>query len=55
MKDKEWRMTFRGFQDNRKKATAAEMEGAGVTPNEQTQSGWLYLGGLFIESMEGWD
>jgi hypothetical protein len=31
------------------------MKGAGVTPNEQTQYGWLYPGGLFIESTEGWD
>ena len=31
------------------------MERAGVTHNEQTQSGWLYPGGLLIESTEGWN
>ena len=30
------------------------MKGARLTPNEQTQYGWLYPGGLFIELTEGW-
>ena len=48
-------MTFIEFTAMRKKATAAEMQRAGVTPNEQTQYGGLYPSGLFIESTEGWD
>jgi hypothetical protein len=31
------------------------MKRAGVTPNEQTQYGWLYPGSLLIESTKGWD
>ena len=48
-------MKFSEFQAMRKRVTAAEMERAGVTHNEQTQYGWLYPGGLLIESTEGWD
>ena len=48
-------MTFIEFTAMQKKATAAEMKRAGVTPNEQTQYGWLYPGGLLIESTEGWN
>jgi hypothetical protein len=52
---KEKRMTFAEFKSIRKRATAAELKRAGVTPNEQTQYGWVYPGGLVIESTEGWD
>jgi hypothetical protein len=31
------------------------MERAGIKRNEQTQYGWLYPGGLLIESTEGWN
>ena len=48
-------MTFTEFKGMRKRATAAELKRAGVTPNEQTQYGWLYPGGLVIESTEGWN
>ena len=48
-------MTFVEFQSKRKRVTGAEMKLAGVTPIEQTQYGWLYPGGLLIESTEGWD
>ena len=48
-------MTFPEFQAMRKRVTGAEVKLAGVTPNEQTQYGWLYPGGLLIESTEGWD
>ena len=48
-------MTFTEFKGMRKKTTAAEMERARLTHNEQTQSGWLYPGGLLIESTEGWN
>jgi hypothetical protein len=48
-------MTFPEFQAMRKRVTAAEMKRAGVTPNEQTQYGWLYPGGLLIESTIGWE
>lgn len=48
-------MKFPEFQAMRKRVTAVEMERAGVTHNEQTQYGWLYPGGLLIESTEGWD
>ena len=51
----EKRMTLTEFMGMRKKATAAELKRAGVTPNEQTQYGWLYPGGLVIESTEGWN
>ena len=47
-------MTFSEFQHMRKKATAAEMERAGVPHNKQTQSGWLYPGDAIIESTVGW-
>ena len=48
-------MTFPEFQAMRKRVTAAEMKRAGVTPNEQTQYGWLYPGRLLIEWTEGWN
>ena len=48
-------MTFPEFQSKRKRVTAAEMKRAGLTPNEQTQYGWLYPGNLNIESTVGWD
>jgi hypothetical protein len=48
-------MTFIEFTAMRKKATVGEMKRAGVTPNEQTLYGWLYPGGLVIESTDGWD
>ena len=47
-------MTFAEFQAMRKHANAAEIEGAGVMHNKQTQSGWLYPGNLLIESTVGW-
>jgi hypothetical protein len=47
-------MMFTEFKGMRKRATAAELKLAGVTLNEQTQYGWLYPGGLVIESTEGW-
>jgi hypothetical protein len=49
------RMTFTEFQAAKKRVNAAEMKGAGVTPNKQTQYGWLYPGGLLIQSTDGWD
>jgi hypothetical protein len=52
---KENRMTFIEFKALRKQATFAEMERAGVTLSEQTQYGWLYPGGLVIQSTDGWD
>ena len=48
-------MTFTEFKGMRKRASAAELKRAGVTTNEQTQYGWLYPGGLVIESTEGWN
>ena len=48
-------MTFTEFKGMRKRATAAELKLAGATLNEQTQYGWLYPGGLVIESTEGWN
>ena len=48
-------MSFSEFQAMRKRVTAAEMKPAGVTHNEQAQYGWLYPGGLLIESTEGWN
>ena len=48
-------MTFREFTAMRKKATAAEMERAGVTHNKETQYGWLYPGDLLVESTDGWE
>ena len=48
-------MTFSELQHMRKKATAAEMERAGVTHNKETQYGWLYPGDLLIESTVGWE
>ena len=48
-------MTFTEFTSMRKRVTPAEMKLAGVTPNEQTQYGWLYPGGLRIESTDGWN
>ena len=48
-------MTFTEFKGMGKRATAAELKRAGVTTNEQTQYGWLYPGGLVIESTEGWN
>ena len=47
-------MTFPEFQAKRKRVTAAEMKRAGVTPNKETQYGWLYPGGLLIESTQRW-
>jgi hypothetical protein len=48
-------MTFTEFKSMRKRATADELKRARVTPNEQTQYGWLYPGDLVIESTEGWN
>jgi hypothetical protein len=48
-------MTFAEFRAARKSVNAAEMKRAGVTPNEQTKTGWLYSGGLVIESTDGWE
>ena len=48
-------MTITEFKSMRKRATAAELKRAGGTPNQQTQYGWVYPGGLVIESTEGWD
>ena len=43
-------MTFTEFKGMRKRATAAEMERAGVAHNKETQSEWLYPGDQLIES-----
>jgi hypothetical protein len=48
-------MTFTEFKGMRKRATAAEMERAGVAHNKETQYGWLYPGDLLIESTDGWE
>jgi hypothetical protein len=48
-------MTLAEFQAMRKRVTSAEMERGGSDAQQQTRYGWLYPGGLLIESTEGWN